>query len=400
LAADDLDSPLGTAPRTGPHASTLPFSFLSVVTAALAVVVAAGIGWVLVVDDPLGGEPRTLVAIEDATKGTTPSATIAAPAPDARERVVDGTKLPGRTVTVIDGRTGERREVAIGTSEVEPEIVGTVNPRAAAPTADPRFVETSRHGAIPRVSPEGKRPLEQYARVDPTLERARGPRIAIVISGLGIGAAATGNAISKLPPGVTLAFAPYGTDMPRWAGRARGKGHELLLQLPMEPADYPDNDPGPQTLVSALTTEQNLDRLHWLLSRLQGYVGVMNLMGARFTANEAALSPILRDVAKRGLLYLDDGTAPKSVAAQIAGSIQAPFLKADLVVDTTPNWSEIDAALAKLEAIAAERGSAVGIASASPVAIERIARWAKAAEARGIRIVPLSVLYLRPKQQG
>lgn len=393
MAADDLDTPLGTAPRTGPHASRLPFSFLSVVTVALAVVVTAGIGWVLVVDDPLGGEPRMVVAIEDATKGTTPSA------PNARARVVDN-KPPGRTVSVIDGRTGERREVAIGTSEVEPEIVGTVNPRAAALTADPRFVETSRHGAIPRVSPEGKRPLEQYARVDPTLERARGPHIAIVISGLGIGAAATGNAISKLPPSVTLAFAPYGTEMPRWAGRARTKGHELLLQLPMEPADYPDNDPGPQTLVSALTTEQNLDRLHWLLSRLQGYVGVMNLMGARFTANEAALSPILRDVAKRGLLYLDDGAAPKSVAAQIASSIQAPFLKADLVIDTAPNWSEIDAALAKLEAIAAERGSAVGIASASPVAIERIARWAKAAESRGIKIVPLSVLYLRPKQQG
>ena len=393
MAADDLDSPLGTEPRTGPRASRLPFSFLSVVTVALTVVVAAGIGWVLVVDDPLGGEPRMVVAIEDATKGTTPSAQ------DARARVVDNTK-PGRTVTVIDGRTGERREVAIGTSEVEPEIVGTVNPRAAAPIADPRFVETSRHGTIPRVSPEGKRPLEQYARVDPTLERARGPRIAIVIGGLGIGAAATGNAISKLPPSVTLAFAPYGTGMPRWAGRARTKGHELLLQLPMEPADYPDNDPGPQTLVSALTAEQNLDRLHWLLSRLQGYVGVMNLMGARFTENEAALSPILRDVAKRGLLYLDDGTAPKSVAAQIAGSIQAPFLKADLVIDTAPNWSEIDAALAKLEAIAAEHGSAVGIASASPVAIERIARWAKAAESRGIKLVPLSVLYLRPKQQG
>jgi len=137
-----------------------------------------------------------------------------------------------------------------------------------------------------------------------------------------------------------------------------------------------------------------------LLSRLQGYVGVMNMMGARFTANEAALSPILRDVAKRGLLYFDDGASPQSAAARIAGSIQAPFLKADLMIDAAPNWSEIDAALAKLEAIAAERGNAVGIASVSPVSIERIARWAKAAESRGIKIVPLSVLYLRPKQQG
>ena len=321
MAADHLDSPLGTAPRTGPSASRLPFSFLSIVTVALAVVVSAGIGWILVVDDPLGGEPRMVVAIEDAAKGTTPSAR-------RRARASINNK-PGRTVTVIEavpasgGKSPSARASRARDRRHRRSACRRLHRR-------PALRRDSRHGAIPRVSPEGKRPLEQDARVDPTLERARGPRIAIVISGLGIGAAATGNAISKLPPSVTLAFAPYGTDMPRWAGRARTKGHELLLQLPMEPADYPDNDPGPQTLAGALTTEQNLDRLHWLPSRLQGYVGVMNLMGARFTANEAALSPILRDVAKRGLLYLDDGTAPKSVAAQIADFIQAPFLKADL----------------------------------------------------------------------
>ena len=31
--------------------------------------------------------------------------------------------------------------------------------------------------------------------------------------------------------------------------RAREAGHEVLLEVPMEPFDYPDNDPGPQTLL-------------------------------------------------------------------------------------------------------------------------------------------------------
>ena len=115
---------------------------------------------------------------------------------------------------------------------------------------------------------------------------------------------------------MTFAFAPYGTDLERWVTRARGEGHEVLLQVAMEPFDYPDNDPGPQTLLTSLSAEQNIDRLHWFMSRFQGYVGVANFMGTRFTATEQALSPVLREVAKRGLIYFDDGSSPRSLAAR------------------------------------------------------------------------------------
>ena len=130
---------------------------------------------------------------------------------------------------------------------------------------------------------------------------------------------------------MTFAFAPYGGELERAVARARGDGHEVLLQVPMEPFDYPDNDPGPQTLLTSLDAEQNIDRLHWLMSRFQGYVGIANYMGARFTASEQALAPVLREAAKRGLIYLDDGSSPRSLAGQIAGANNVAFAKADVV---------------------------------------------------------------------
>jgi len=69
----------------------------------------------------------------------------------------------------------------------------------------------------------------------------------------------------------------------------------------MEPYDYPDNDPGPQTLLATLSPEQNLDRFLWHLGRLQGYAAVANFMGARFVATDAAMQPIIREASKRGL---------------------------------------------------------------------------------------------------
>ena len=112
----------------------------------------------------------------------------------------------------------------------------------------------------------------------------------------------------KLPPAVTLAFTPYGADPGKLVERARSLGHEILLQVPLEPFDYPDNDPGPQTLLTTLSAEQNQDRLLWLLSRFQGYVGLSNFMGARFLPNEASMQPLMREAAKRGLAYFDDGS--------------------------------------------------------------------------------------------
>ena len=153
----------------------------------------------------------------------------------------------------------------------------------------------------------------------------------------------------------------------------------MLLQVPMEPFDYPDNDPGPQTLLMSLSAEQNIDRLHWLMSRFQGYVGITNYMGARFTATEQALAPVLKETGKRGLIYFDDGSSPRSLAGQIAGANNLPFAKAEIVLDAVPTPAHIDRALTRLEAMARERGVAVGVASAVPASIERIAQWAKAA---------------------
>ncbi len=165
----------------------------------------------------------------------------------------------------------------------------------------------------------------------------------------------------------------------------------------MEPFDYPDNDPGPQTLLTTLAAEQNLDRLYWHLSRFQGYAGIANFMGARFVAADTVMQPIIREAAKRGLGYLDDGSAPRSAAPSLAAGQAMPFAKADLAIDAVPTALEIDRALARLESLARERGLAVGIASALPVSIERIAAWSKALDSRGIMLVPLTTAMLKSK---
>ena len=394
MADDDLSAPLGQGPKRKKRFK-LPFTVPQAIATVLAVCVAVVAGWALFVDDPFGGEPMVIVsaAPNGAPQASNPPpAAQAKPATPAVTTATEPDKSGGRTVTIIDGSTGKRQEIQVGgpsDSKTAPKVGAGI---------DPRLLEPSPHGMIPKIAPDGARAADIYARpVKAQAGRADGPRIAIVIAGLGVGHGNTTEAFAKLPAAVSFAFTPYGTDLERWVARARGEGHEVLLQVGMEPFDYPDNDPGPQTLLTSNTAEQNIDRLAWFMSRFQGYVGLTNLMGARFTASEPALAPVLREVAKRGLIFVDDGSSPRSLASQINGAGNAAFAKADTIIDATPSGAEIDAALARLEATARSRGVALGSASALPVTIDRIAQWAKTLDARGITLVPVSAVANKPK---
>jgi len=283
--------------------------------------------------------------------------------------------------------------VAIGSGEASDKDAGAAP--AVMAGIDPRLLEKARYGMIPTTS-DGLKPFTAYAGEADRAKAAKMPVVAIVVGGLGVGAAKTVEAILKLPAAVTLAFTPYGSDPTKLVERARMQHHEVLLQIPMEPYDYPDNDPGPQTLLTTLAPEQNIDRLYWHLSRFQGYAGIANFMGARFEATDTAMLPIVKEAAKRGLGYFDDG-ASRSVAPSLTAAQAVPFAKADLAVDAVPTSGEIDRALGKLEDLAKERGIAVGVASALPISIERIGAWARTLDSHGVLLVPLTTAMTKSK---
>jgi uncharacterized protein len=265
----------------------------------------------------------------------------------------------------------------------------------AAP--DKRLVETSRYGALPRIGADGARPADVYARpvVSSARLKAGAPRIAILIGGLGINAEGTASAIARLPADVTLGFAPYGDKLEREAAEARDAGHEIWLQAPMEAFGGAADNPGPHTLIAAASDAENLDSLDWLMSRFTGYAGVVNYLGGKFTGDSRALSPVLAEIASRGLDYLDDGASPRSVAREAAATLNLPAGKADVVIDADPSPEGVEAALTRLEALARGQGAAIGVATARPASVERIARWAVALEARGVALAPLSAIVSR-----
>ncbi len=355
--------------------------------AAAACVGAVVLGLLLVVAlrrDPDGGEPMAIASIE---KRSTPLAALppAAEVAATPNGPASAAQLENNAgVTVV--RPGEEAPGAIIITV--PEEGGPIK---LAPAPDNRLTERTRYGLLPKTGPDGATPAKIYARPlgpEPTTKPAG--YVALLVGGLGISQNGTAEAIARLPGAVSLAFAPYGTELERTVQRARGSGHEVFLQLPMEPFDYPDNDPGPHTLLTGPKAQDNIDKLHWSLGRFTGYVGIVNFLGGRLTADQEALTPILREFAGRGLMVVDDGSSPRSLLAGAATRAQIPALKIDRVIDGVTRADAVDKELAALELLAREQGVAVAAASALPISIDRISRWAQTLEARKIALVPVS----------
>ena len=247
--------------------------------------------------------------------------------------------------------------------------------------------------SLPRIAADGRLARLAYRR--PTSPPGTRPRIALILSGVGLSTADSRAAIDMLPGAVTLAFSAYTPSPEALMEAARARGHEVLACLPMEASGYPWNDAGPHSLLTGRTPLQNRENLEWAMSRLQGYIGLTGasdgLRGERFAEQSSSFGLVLDEVARRGLLYID----PRPGAPPPHGAGRS----VDVVVDDPATRADIEAKLATLERMARERGSALGLAGQlRPVTIERIAAWARDVEARGYELVPVSALVTEPTE--
>ena len=268
--------------------------------------------------------------------------------------------------------------------------------RALVPAPARGMTETGKFGKLPRIGRGGRKPAQVYARPVPlSVARSGKPKIALLIGGMGINHALTNEAITQLPGPVSFAFAPYGKGLQAMVNRARAQGHEVLLHLPMEPAGYPQVNPGPRTLLTSAAPEANFQNLMWHMSRFTGYTGVTNYMGSRFNADGGSLMLVMAQLKRRGLVFLDSGTSRQALTGQIGRAVNLPVRRTDMTIDTTVTYKAVTAALRRLEEKARTDGLAIGTGTGLRTTIDAVRQWQQGLDQRGIILIPVSAAYHR-----
>lgn len=315
-----------------------------------------------------------------------PAQTAAAPVPVPEPAVA--AKPAGPVVEDVSKPDARTAGAPPPSFDAMPEIAAKAEPLKAAPIAD--LVRNTPAGPLPIAAPDGRKAWSAYAK--PFEAPAGTPRVAVVVADLGLMPAATEAAIAKLPAGVTLAFSPYGFDVPAAMQRARQAGHEVMMTLPMEHRGFPAHDPGPLGLNTLLPVNDNIIRLNTVMTKGVGYVGLLGRGGQSFTAKADLMKPVLEAVSRAGLLYVQP-----SAGVQLAsyGQVGTPTAVVDLDLDEKPYRNAIEARLKALETLARERGSAVAVIDPTPLAFDAVSKWLAEVQTRGIALAPVSAV-VRP----
>lgn len=254
--------------------------------------------------------------------------------------------------------------------------------------AIPDLVEEHVTGPLPKIAEDGRTSYNVYAAAKPR-DRTK-PRIAIMITGLGLKLKLSEKTIADLPSQVSLAFSPYSGSLHKFGEVARQDGHEVFLEIPMEPTNYPQNDPGDLSLLTSYTSRENINMLRSSLARMSAYVGITNYMGSRFTAASESMKPVLDELKKRGLMFVDSRTTPYSRAGTMARAVGVPVAINNGYIDDNVDQDIIAEELLKLEKRAQVQGAAMGIGRPFPVTSRAILAWAETLEERGFELVPVT----------
>jgi polysaccharide deacetylase 2 family uncharacterized protein YibQ len=244
-------------------------------------------------------------------------------------------------------------------------------PKGTAPSGTPAWVRN----AVPAPSPNGH------------------PRIVIVIDDMGLDRPRSARAVA-LPGPLTLSYLPYGRELAEQTATARAHGHELMMHIPMEPDGH--DDPGPDALVTALPPAEVRRRLQADLAAFDGYTGINNHMGSRFTANAAGMAEVMAELGARGLLFLDSRTTPATRGPEMAQRYDVPLAQRDIFLDHDMSAAAVEKSLEKVEATARRNGVAIAIGHPHDVTLAALARWLPTLQAKGFQLVPLTAVVRSP----
>lgn len=236
------------------------------------------------------------------------------------------------------------------------------------------------------------RPMDLYAASFSEISTSSGT-ICLVLLRIGQFSDLTQDALEQLPPEITFAISPLYPQAKEWAEKSHLKKHEILVTLGLQPDNYPSNDPGPNTLLTDLPWEKNFQRFLWALEQVPMAVGVTHDTGNYFTTVEAAVRPIIQEVRRSGLFFLDTPLSPGSLIPKISREEYSPYAAAYYFCSENPFLVERD--FRNLEFLAQKKGHVIAVAPLTPFVLKKLVEWTKDLKEKNIVLAPLTTLFKR-----
>lgn len=225
------------------------------------------------------------------------------------------------------------------------------------------------------------------------------PKLAIVIDDFGADRHGVEEMLD-IPLPLTIAVMPSCEFSEEDANKAFEKGHEVILHMPMQ--NQSNSTPlsyyGPVFIKNNFTPSEATSTIKSSIESIPHCKGVNIHMGTGVSQNERLITPIMEEVARQNLYFLDSKTIENSVCPKCAEKTGVDFFVRDVFLEPSgsPSYAVAINQLNLAINLAKEKGSAIAIGHVGPVGKEETAKAILNSIDRlnteGIEVVPLSEL--------
>ncbi len=183
-----------------------------------------------------------------------------------------------------------------------------------------------------------------------------------------------------------------------WVERLRKSDVEMLLQVPMEPLNYPKRDPGPGAVLVDMPAGQIVRTVHKDVSDVPRAVGATSYMGQMALADDAAMTATMQELKRAGLFYLDVRAVPTSVATDHAARAGVLWFRSDVTLESLGKYDAqvkaMNLLLDRAVDLARRRGYAIVVAHPDRASLDVLARAVPKLRRSGVRFDVLSSLLI------
>ena len=230
--------------------------------------------------------------------------------------------------------------------------------------------------------------LRQPLDPDPTVDPATPPRLAVVITGVGVRSADVEQLID-LPLPLTFAVQPYHSHSLRYATDAARGAKEVAVHLVFDEPSQPDALVG-MTVPPPLSIRQGIaefgTRLQEDIDAIPYASGALLSSGTATLADYESMESLVGALRLRDLYLLDAQPVDRGVALQVAHRSSLPATSATVADDAGPD------SLLRLRNLAVLRGEAIFVVPAAEGCGDRIESFLAERIEEGYRLVFTSEL--------
>lgn len=261
-------------------------------------------------------------------------------------------------------------------------FLSTLSPKKPAPKPLPTISKTEK---VPALKPLKmvEVPPEETEPEDKALSEL--PILAIIIDDIGNNKRFKG--LIDIGAPLTLAVLPFTPYAKEAATMGNAAGLEIILHLPMEPNDYPTNNPGKGALLTTMDKSTLLSQLKADLEAVPHITGANNHMGSKFTEYAGGMYHVLVELKKRELFFIDSKTSTKSVAFSQARTIGIKTAERSIFLDNKQSEEAIAKQLAKAIGAAKTKGAAIAIGHPYRETVEVLKNILPTIEEKGVQLV-------------